>query len=210
MLRRGIPPLRRPLRRREGGGSPSPACTDGRVGWCSRRRRLGGGGAAGGWFGVGASFSGGGALRSSSSTCSTCRRSRPGVALVSVCLPPDLCSRRIWWGVRRSRRAGRLRSASMVKVAAAMRCGWWRRALAVVFHRQVLRRTRPPGGVCVEAGSCGDLVQRRCPRLVARWGTAVFVLDAGGAAGDCYGSVSPAYVFQFFVFVLCTLYVVLC
>ena len=94
-LRRGITLLRRPLRRREGGGSPSPACTYGRVGWGSRRRLLGGGGAGGGWFGVGAVFSGGGVPRDSSSPRATCRRSRPGVVLELVCLPPDLRRRRI-------------------------------------------------------------------------------------------------------------------
>ena len=103
-LRRGIPPLRRPLRRREGGGSPPPACTYGRLGWSFCRRRPGGGGAAGGWFGGGAVFSGGGSLRSSPSSCSSCRRSRPGVVLGAVCFPSDPRRRRIWWPVSRDAR----------------------------------------------------------------------------------------------------------
>ena len=93
--RRGIPLLRRPLRRREGGGSPSPACTYGRVGWGSRRRLLGGGGAGGGWFGVGGAFSGGGALRSSSSPRSTWWCSTPGVVLERRSFSSDP-GRRIW------------------------------------------------------------------------------------------------------------------
>jgi hypothetical protein len=104
---RGIPLLRRPLRRREGGGSPVPACTYGRVGRRSRRRRQGGGGAGGGCFAVDAAFSGGGALRGSSSSCSTCRGPRPGVVLVFFVLSSDLCWRRIWRCVQDRRRGSK-------------------------------------------------------------------------------------------------------
>ena len=94
---RGISLLRRLLRRWEGGGSPAPACTYGRVGWSSRRRCLGGGGAGGGWFGVGAAFSGGGVPRGSSSSRSTCWCSTPGAVLEFLSFPSDLWWRRIRW-----------------------------------------------------------------------------------------------------------------
>ena len=98
--RRGIPPLRRPLRRREGGGSPSRACTYGRLGWRPRRRRRGGRGAGGGVFGVVAIFSGGGALRGRPSSRATGSGSRPGVVLEPV------FSRQIWDGGSGGRRGG--------------------------------------------------------------------------------------------------------
>jgi hypothetical protein len=164
---RGIPLLRRPLRRREGEGSPAPACIYGRVGWSSRRRRSGGVGAAGGWFGVGATFSGGGAPRGSSSSRSTCRGSRPGVVLESFGLPSDLCWRRIWWPDLRAGQARWFLSA------------WWRRRLRqggedgagghspCSFIGISFRR-------CAADGPCGGLLQERCSRGVVRRGTAAF------------------------------------
>jgi hypothetical protein len=49
-----------------------------------------------------------------------------------------------------------------------------------------------------------------CSRGAVRRGTAAFVLDAGGDAAVCSGSVSPTYDAMYFVSVLCTMYVVLC
>jgi hypothetical protein len=186
-----------------GWGSPVPACIYGRVGWRSRRRRLGGGGAGGGWFGVGAAFSGGGAPGGSSSSGSTCGGSRPGVVLESFGFPPDSCWRRIW---RPDLRAGHPRwllSASTAKTASARWSRWSGRALAVLVHRHKFRR-------CAADGPCGGLQQERCSRGAVRRGTAAFVVDAGGDAAVCSGSVSPTYDVMYFVSVLCTMYVVLC
>ena len=73
----------------------------------------------------------------------------------------------------------------------------------MVVHRQKLRRGAADG-------LCGVFQGRRCPRAVARRWLAIFVLDAGEAANVGSGSVSPAYCTLFSVFVLCTVYVVLC
>ena len=202
-LSRGILLLRRPLRRREGGGSPAPACIYGRVGGRSRRRRLGGGGAGGGWFGVEAAFSGGRAPWGSSSSRSTCRGSRPGVVLEYFVLPSDPCWRRIWRLERGAGQARRSLSASTSKTAAARWRSQGGRALAVLVNRHKLRR-------CAADGLCGGLQQERCSRGAVRRGTAAFVVDAGGDAAVCSGSASPSYVVMYFVSVLCTLYVVLC
>ena len=185
-----------------GWGSPSPACTYGRVGWETRRRRLGGGGAGGGWFGVEAAFSGGGAPGGTPSSRSTCGGSGPGVALESFGSSPDPWWRRVWRLELRAGQARQLLSASMMKTATAR----WRRrcerALAVPVHRLGFRR-------CAADELCGVLQQERCSRGVVRRRTAAFVLDAGGSAVVCHCSVSPTY-FLFFAYVLCTLYVVYC
>ena len=188
--RRGIPLLRWLPRQREGGGSPSPACTYGRIGWCPRRRCLGGGGAGGGLFGVGAAFSGGGALRSSSSSRATCWRSDPWW-------------RRIWGLVFRTGRERRLLPASGSRSSTARWRSWRERAVAVVVRRQRLRRGAADGscGICQGTG--------RSQAVVWRLKT-VFVADAGGAAGLRSGSVAPSYCTFLSVFVLRTLYVVLC
>ena len=70
-------------------------------------------------------------------------------------------------------------------------------------HRLKLRRGAADG-------LCGVFQGRRRPRAVARRWLAVFVVDAGEAAVLGAGSVSPAYCTLFSVFVLCTMYVVLC
>ena len=201
--RRGIPPLRRLLRQREGGGSPSPACTYGRVGWCSRRRRSGEGGAAGGWFGVEGLFSGGAVLRSSASSSSTCWSWESGVALELLVSPPDLGWRRIWRPEPRTGRGRRLRPASSTMVAAARR--WCRRGrvLAVPVHRLRLRR-----GAADKF--CGLLQQGRRPQAAVRRRMATLVVDAGEEGVSVSGSELPFVLYSVSVFVLCTLYVVLC
>ena len=202
-LSRGIPLLRRPPRRREGGGSPAPACIYGRLGWRPRRRCCGGGGAGGGRFGVGATFSGGGAPGSSSSSRSTCGGSTPGVVLESVGLPSDPCWRRIWRLEPRAGQARRLLSASTTKTAAARWRRWSEGALAVLVHRLRFRR-------CAADEPCGVLQQEWCSRGAVRRGTAAFVLDAGGVAAVFFGSVSPTYGVLYFFSVLFTVYVVCC
>ena len=196
--RRGIPPLRRLLRQREGGGSPSPACTYGRVGWDPRRRCLGGGGAGGGVFGVGASFSGGGALRGSSSSRATCGRSRPGGVLGLPCLPSDPRWRWIRWLEIGARRGRRLLSSSGSRSSSAR----WRcrrvRVLAVVVYRHKFRRG-------AAGGLCGIFQQGgRSQAVVRRWWM-VFVAGAGGVAVLRSGSSSPTYCTLFSV-----LYRILC
>ena len=199
---RGISLLRRLLRRREGGGSPAPTCTYGRVGWRSRRRCLGGGGAGGGCFGVGAAFSGGGVPRGSSSSRSTCWCSTPGAVLEFLSFPSDLWWRRIRWLEFRSGRRRRFLPATETKMAAARWSSWRGRALAVLVHRQKFRRGAADG-------LCGFSQGRRCSQAVVRGWPAVFVLDAGGAADVGSGSV-PLRIVLCFLFVLCTVYVVLC
>ena len=199
----GFLPLRRPLRRREGGGSPVPACIYGRIGWRPRRRCFGGGGAGGGCFGVGAIFSGRGAPGSSSSSRSTCGGSRPGMMLESVGLPSDPCWRRIWRLELRAGLTRRILSASALKTAAARWRRWSERALAVLVHRLKFRR-------CAADELCGGLQQERCSRGAVRRGTAAFVLDAGGVAAVCSSSDSPTYGVLYFFSILCTVYVVYC
>ena len=167
-----------------------------------RRWRLGGGEAGGGRFGVGAAFSGGGALRGSSSSRATCGGSGPGAVLEFLSLPPDPCWRQIWWLERRLGRLWWIRSASPTKTAAARWSSWRGRALAVLVHRLKFRR-------CAVDGSCGGLQQRRCPRGVVRRWTAAFAVDAAGNAAVC-SPVSPTYGVLYFVFVLCTVYLVQC
>ena len=159
-------------------------------------------GAGGGCFGVGAFFSGGGAPWSSSSSRPTCGGSRPGVVLESGGLQLDPCWRRIWRLEPRAGLARRFSSASTPMMAAARWKRWSGRAFAVPVHRQRFRR-------CAADGSCGGLQQGRSSRGVVRRRMVVFVVDAGGVAVVCLGSDSPTYLL-FFVFVLCTVYVVFC
>ena len=194
---RGIPLLRRPLRRREGGGSPAPACTYGRVGWRSCRRRSGGGGAGGGRFGVGVFFSGVGAPRGSSSTRATCWISTPGVVLELLCFPSDLWWRWIWRPEPRVGQVLRLLLAADPKAAEAVRRCWSGGAPAVVVHRQKFRRGAADG-------LCGVFQRRGCPWAVARWRLAVFVFVAGEVAGFGASSDSPTCCSFFSVCVLCT------
>ena len=188
--RRGIPLLRRLPRQREGGGSPSPACTYGRIGWCPRRRCLGGGGAGGELFGVGAAFSGGGALRSSSSSRATCWH-------------PDPWWRWIWGLVSWTGRERRLLPASGSRSSTARRRSWRVGAVAMVDHRQRFRRDAADGSW----GFCQGT--RRSQAVVCRLRT-VFVADAGEVAVLRSGSVVPSFCTFISVFVLCTLYLVLC
>jgi len=199
-VRRGIPLLRRLLRRREGGGSPSPACTYGRVGGRSRRRCLGGGGAGGGMFGVGAAFSGDGALRGSASPRAIWRSSGPGVVLGFLCRPSDPWWRWIWWPAFWTGRGRRLQPASEATSSAARWSSRRGRALAVAVHRQMLRREADD--------SCG--VKHGCSLAVARRWWTIFVVVAGGVVDLRSGFVSPAYGSFLFVFVLYTVYVVCC
>ena len=187
---------------KKGGGSPAPACIYGRVGWCSRRRRSGGVGAAGGRFGVGVTFSGGGVLRGSSSSRWTGRSSRPGAVLEFGCLPSDPWWRRIRWLEFRSRRGWRLLPASGTKMTAARWRCWCGRVLAVLVHRLNLRR-------CAAGGLGGFLQRWRHPGAVVRRRSVVFVVAAGEVAGVCSSSV-PLRMYFCTLFVLCTLYMVLC
>ena len=201
--RRGIPPLRRSLRRREGGGSPSPACSYGRIGWGSRRWCPGGDGAGGGRFGGGVVFSGGGALRSSSSPRASCESSGPGGVLECLGSPSDLRWRRIRWLELGAGRGRRIRPASGWRSSSAR----WRcrrgRVLAVVVHRFSFRRRAADD-------PCGVFLRRRCSQAAVRWWSMVFVLGAGGDGVLRSGSVSLAYCTFVSLCVLCTMYMVSC
>ena len=171
-LSRGILPLRRPLRRREGGGSPAPVCIYGRVGGRSRRRRSGGGGAAGVWFGVGAGSSGGAAPRGAASLRATRRSSGPGVVPELLWLPSDPCWRRIWRSEPWARRDPRLPPAAAPKATTARWCSWDRGPLAPAVHRHKLRRGAADGHGSVSHRAKVSLTAAR------RW-VVFFVSDAG-------------------------------
>ena len=140
---------------------------------------------------------------------STCGSSGPGAVVEFSRLPLDP-TRRIWPVGDRARWASRLRSASSLRFAAARRWCWCGRGCAVLVHRPKLRRTRSSGRVRVGVRPCGAFQLWRSPRAVDGWWTATLVLDAGEAAVASPGSASSTYFGLYFVFVLCTLYVVLC
>ena len=138
-----------------GWGSPSPACTYGRVGGRSRRRRLGGVGAGGGGFGVGVLFSGGGVLRGSSSSRATCRSSTPGVVVEFVCFPPDPRWRRFWWWRSFLEAAVRARGGQVEDPAISGEVVWRRPR---IWSRLCLGRPPDRCGFFVVSASSSELV----------------------------------------------------
>ena len=196
--RRGIPLLRRPLRRREGGESPSPACTYGRIGWgfapaASRRRwswRR--------WFWCRRAFSGGGALRSSPSPRSTWRCSTPGAALERCSFSSDP-GRRIWRPDLGVLRALLLPPATDPEAAMAR----WRRrargASATVVQRPRFRRgaADTQGGVFQGKNSSQAAVSRRMLLFFFVAGGSVDLGTGSGSSSSCRCS------FLCLIYVLC-------
>ena len=158
---------------------------------------------AAGVLGSARAISGGGVLRGSTAARSFCGSSRTGAVLELVKVQPDPCRRRIRRLELRPGRRRRLRPASVSRMAVGRWCCRRGRALAVPVHRHKLRR-----GAADKL--CGLFQQgRRSQAAVRRW-TAIFGVDAGEEDDVASSPVSPTYCTLLSVFVLCTLYVVLC